>query len=57
MKIQWPTALPGWTIEESPDLSPGSWVPSAAPVNVSGANNQTVISMSAGKRFFRLTHP
>jgi hypothetical protein len=57
MKIEWPAALPGWTLEESPDLSPGSWVPSAVPVNVSGANNQAVISMSAGRRFFRLTHP
>ena len=57
MKIEWPASLPGWTLEESPDLSPGSWVPSAVPVNVSGANNQAVISLSAGKRFFRLTHP
>lgn len=57
LTVQWPANLPGWVLQESPDLSPGSWVPSAVPVNVSGANNQAVIPMSLGKRCFRLTHP
>ena len=55
--FQWPANLPGWTLEESPDLSPGSWVPSLLPITVNGSNNQVVFPAPTGCRFFHLVHP
>jgi len=55
--LAWPAGLPGWSLEESPDLSPGSWAPSAELIGIHGANNQVVVLNPAGNRFFRLTHP
>ena len=55
--IEWPEALPNWNLEESPDLSAGSWLPSAEPVTIVGSNNRVSISPLSGKRFFRLSHP
>jgi hypothetical protein len=57
LTIEWPESLPGWQLEESPDLSPGSWTPSVLPVTVGGGSNQVSSSISAGTLFFRLTHP
>lgn len=37
--------------------SPGNWVPSAAPVTLSGSNNQVIVTPSNARRFFRLKHP
>ncbi len=55
--FSWPTSLVGWVLEESPDLSPGSWVPSARVVSVNGDNNEVVIPTSDGHCFFRLVKP
>jgi hypothetical protein len=44
-------------LEESPDLSPGSWIPSPAEVTVVGANHHVLITPITGTRFFRLRHP
>jgi hypothetical protein len=57
MTIEWPADLPGWILEESPDLSPGSWVPSAATIGVNGANRRVIVTPTPGCRFFRLRHP
>jgi hypothetical protein len=57
LTLQWPANLPGWVLQESPDLSPGSWVTSGAAVTLNGSNRQAVISSINGRRFFRLIHP
>jgi hypothetical protein len=57
LKIEWPAALPGWVLQESPDLSPGSWVTSGAAITVSGSNKQAIVAAGTGRRFFRLVHP
>lgn len=55
--FSWPSGLSGWTLEESPDLSPGSWVPSAETITPNAGRNQITIPAPTGRRFFRLTHP
>jgi hypothetical protein len=55
--FSWPASLTDWMLEESPDLSPGSWVPSSEPITTSGAQNQITILAPAGSRFFRLARP
>lgn len=55
--IAWPSDLPGWTLEESPDMSPGSWTTSALTVTVNGANCEVNVPVLAGSRFYRLAHP
>jgi hypothetical protein len=55
--LEWPADLPGWVLEESADLSPGSWVPSAHTVGLVGANSRVSIPAHAGTAFFRLVHP
>ncbi|MEO6742054.1 MAG: hypothetical protein ABIP20_17560, partial [Chthoniobacteraceae bacterium] len=57
MLFKWPSNLAGWQLQESPDLSPGSWVPSARAVTTVGAENQISANASEGRRFFRLVHP
>jgi hypothetical protein len=53
----WPSALTGWVLQESPNLSPTSWVDSALPVTTSGGENQVSVTNPSGSRFFRLSHP
>ena len=53
----WPASATGWVLQESPDLSPASWVDSALPVTAGGGQNQVSIMNPTGTRFFRLTRP
>jgi hypothetical protein len=56
--IEWPLDPPGWMLEESPDLSPGSWTPSQRPITVEGPMQRvTVDPLAAPKRYFHLSHP
>jgi len=55
--LQWPAALPGWVLQESPDLSPGSWITSPAAITVIGTSNQAVFTTLTERRYFRLIHP
>jgi hypothetical protein len=57
MNLTWPAHLPGWVLEESPDLSPGSWFASTRDITLSGSLNQVTVSPVTGKCFFRLSHP
>lgn len=53
--MQWSLAPPGWILEESPDLSPGSWTNSVrtdAPLN--GLHHVHIASPAPEKLFFRL---
>ncbi|MCP5556900.1 MAG: InlB B-repeat-containing protein [Verrucomicrobiaceae bacterium] len=53
----WPSAFAGWVLEESPDLSPGSWVPSTRLIQTNGENKEIVVPQSDGTCFFRLVKP
>jgi len=55
--FSWPESATGWVLQESPDLSPASWVNSALPVTTSGGQNQVSIPAPTGSLFFRLALP
>lgn len=53
----WPADADGWILQESPDLTPGSWSNATHTVNIVGAQKQVAIPPSTGQGFFRLQHP
>jgi hypothetical protein len=53
--FSWPDTLTGWVLQESPDLSPASWVNSTLPVTTSGGQNMVTVLNPADQRFFRLS--
>ncbi|MEZ5300877.1 MAG: putative Ig domain-containing protein [Verrucomicrobiales bacterium] len=56
--LLWPTDPPGWTLEESADLKPGSWKPSERAVEVIEGNSKVSVQPIPGESlFFRLSHP
>jgi hypothetical protein len=55
--FSWPAGATGWILQESPDLSPGSWVNSTRTVTTVGAQNQVSVPTSGGGVFFRLARP
>lgn len=55
--LSWPTGADGWVLQESPDLSLGSWADSTRIVTVVGPSNQITISPPMDHYFFRLSHP
>jgi hypothetical protein len=54
IQLSWPASAAGWTLEESPDLSVGSWIPSNRAVTISGSTHQVAIPTSEASRFFHL---
>jgi hypothetical protein len=54
IQLSWPASAAGWTLEESPDLSAGSWIPSNRAVTISGSTHQVAIPTSEASRFFHL---
>jgi hypothetical protein len=57
MTFSWPAGATGWVLQESPDLSDGSWVDSSRPVTVANGRNQVAVPVASGGCFFRLVHP
>lgn len=57
MTLLWPADLPGWILEESPDLTPGTWLDSAWPVTLVNGNNQVQVGITGGSLYLRLRHP
>lgn len=55
--FSWPDTATGWVLQESPDLSPSSWVTSALPITTSGGQNQVSVPNPISRRFFRLFRP
>ncbi|MBL9146056.1 MAG: hypothetical protein JNM99_20410 [Verrucomicrobiaceae bacterium] len=55
--LNWPSSLAGWILQESADLSPGSWVNSSLPITTAGAQSSAVIANPTGGKFFRLVKP
>ena len=57
LTINWPSSLPGWLLQESVDLSLGSWTNSVRAVVIVGGQLQVTITPLTEKVFFRLSHP
>jgi hypothetical protein len=60
VRVTWPSASPGWSLQESADLTGTNWLPSgyAGCPNINdGVNRKVTLPTTAGKRFFRLVHP
>jgi hypothetical protein len=56
--LEWLTPVPGWVLEESPDLSEASWIQSPAEDQSDGELHHIATQPSlSGRRFLRLTHP
>jgi hypothetical protein len=55
--VQWSAAFPGWHLQESPDLSTGSWTDSTLPVSLVGEHYQVTLPSVGTQRFFRLAGP
>jgi hypothetical protein len=57
--VMWPAAAAtGFTLQENPNLAATNWVDSAGAVEVVGAENQVVLSLSSSsQRFYRLKSP
>jgi hypothetical protein len=53
----WPADAAGWILQESPDLSPGSWTNSWRTVDVLDAQKRVTVTPLNGRAFFRLQHP
>lgn len=57
MTLSWPAGASGWVLQESPDLSAGSWIDSTRPVTAVGSRRQVTVSPLSGNRYFRLVRP
>jgi Divergent InlB B-repeat domain len=57
IQLSWPASAAGWTLEESPDLSAGSWSLSSRAVTTVNGTNHIAIPTTAGRRFFHLSEP
>lgn len=57
LTVSWPADATGWNLEESPDLSSGSWSSTTQAVNVVGAQKQVTVPAVTKQSFFRLVHP
>ena len=57
LTIGWHPAVTGWVLQESPDLSPGSWTNSTRTVTITGSELSVTITPLTGNTFFRLYHP
>ena len=55
--FSWSSAAPGWVLQESTDLNPGSWTNSTKTVTVNGNDSSVTILPMTGNKFFRLAHP
>ena len=59
-KISWPSASPGWSLQEVADLTKTNWLASGYagfPIADDGTNKSFTISHATNRRFYRLIHP
>lgn len=57
LAVKWPSTAPAWILQESPDLSVGSWQQSVRPFSAIGGQNVVPIDNPSGARYFRLMRP
>ena len=56
VKVLWPYPSTGWTLEQNPNLTTGSWTPRGG-ISNDGVNNSITITSPTGNLFFRLSKP
>jgi hypothetical protein len=54
--LSWPGAFEGYSLQVSPDLSPGSWEPVIEPAASVGGMNEVSVPITPNRQFFRLIH-
>ena len=60
LRVAWPSISPGWSLQENPDLTKTSWLPSGYggyPIADDGTNKSLTLPRQNGNLFFRLIHP
>lgn len=57
LTLSWPTAMEGWSLQESLDTNPVNWTDSGRAAETVGDQQQVNVSPLEGTRFFRLAHP
>lgn len=57
LNLAWPATATGWVLEESPNMSAGSWTASTEAVTTDGSQNHVAITNPTASRFFRLALP
>lgn len=57
LSVSWPDSFTGWTLQESPDLSPTSWFNSSRVITTVNGTSTVTVPMNSGSRFFRLVKP
>ena len=57
LTISWPAGVSGWTLQESANMSFGSWTNSTRPETIVNGWKQVIIAPPTGDGFFRLSHP
>ena len=60
MQVSWPSASPGWSLQQNPNLTTANWSPSGYSgysISDDGTNKSLIISPQSGNLFFRLLHP
>ncbi|MEI9960755.1 MAG: hypothetical protein WDM76_06385 [Limisphaerales bacterium] len=54
VKVSWPSASGGFTLQQNSDLAHGSWMTSGLPISDDGTNKSVIIISPTGNLFFRL---
>lgn len=54
--LSWPATATGYSLQQSPDLSPTNWS-SFSGTLITGTNNTVTITAPSGNMFYRLIHP
>ena len=60
MLVSWPSASPGWSLQQNPDLTTANWGPSGYNgygISDDGTNKSLMLPTTLGNLFFRLLHP
>jgi hypothetical protein len=60
VQVTWPSASPGWSLQRSPDLSAGHWLPCGYDgdrIDDDATNKSATLPNRSSKLFFRLIHP
>jgi hypothetical protein len=60
LRVSWPSASPGWSLQQNPGLATSHWGPSGYSgyaIEDNGTNKSLTIPFPPGSLFFRLLHP
>jgi hypothetical protein len=55
--VAWPAPSTGFSLEQKTNLVTANWTSVTNPVSIVGSENQVIIPLSAGNRFYRLRNP